>query len=97
MPAYMVAFVRIDDIPSFTKIYLEKAAKLVEKHGGSTVAVSENPTPLEGSIPEGRLVILEFPSSEAAEGFYNDPEYQPLKAARRQISSSDSTIITRGF
>lgn len=96
-PAYMLAFVRVEDYVSFQKLYLEKAVKIVEKHGGVTFAVADNPEPIEGTLPKGRLVILEFPSKADAEGFYNDPEYQPLKKIRKEISQSDSTIFERGF
>lgn len=97
MPAYMLAFVRVEDYVNFQSLYLEKAVKIVEKHGGVTFAVADNPPTIEGTLPEGRLVILEFPSKADAEGFYNDPEYQPLKKIRKEISQSDSTIFERGF
>lgn len=97
MPAYMLAFVRVEDYEAFNKVYLEKAVEIVSRHGGVTFAVADNPPVIEGSLPEGRLVILEFPSKEAAFGFYNDPEYQPLKKVRKEMSSSDSTIFERGF
>lgn len=77
IPAYMLAFVRVEDYETF--------------------AVADNPEPIEGTLPKGRLVILEFPSKQDAEGFYNDPEYQPLKKIRKQMSESDSTIFERGF
>lgn len=97
MPAYMMAFVRVEDYETFNREYLEKAVELVSKHGGVTFAVADNPPTIEGTLPEGRLVILEFPSKDDAFGFYNDPEYQPLKKIRKQISQSDSTIFERGF
>ncbi|BDD06775.1 DUF1330 domain-containing protein [Aureibacter tunicatorum] len=96
-PAYMIAFVRIEDHESFNEIYLNHAIAIVEKYGGKTFAMAENPPSLEGEIPKGRLVILEFPSKENAYGFYNDPEYQPLKKARHKISDSDSVIIERFY
>lgn len=96
-PAYMVAFVRVENQETFNKVYLEKAVKIVAKYGGVTIAVADNPPSIEGTLPKGRLVILEFPSMEHAESFYNDPEYQPLKMARMQISQSDSTLFERGF
>ncbi len=97
MPAYMVAFVRVEDQETFNSVYLQEAAGIVAKHGGITVAVADNPPAIEGTLPKGRLVILKFPSMEHANGFYNDPEYQPLKKARMKISQSDSTLFTRGF
>ncbi len=97
MPAYMVAFVRVENQEAFNRVYLEEAAKIVERHGGITIAVADNPPTIEGTLPKGRLVILEFPSMKHAESFYNDPEYQPLKKARMQISQSDSALFERGF
>lgn len=97
MPAYMVAFVRVKNQEEFNKVYLEKAVKIVSKHGGVTIAVADNPPSIEGTLPKGRLVILKFPSIKDGEDFYNDPEYQPLKKARMQISQSDSTLFERDF
>lgn len=37
---------------------------------------------LEGDWHPGRTVILKFPSFEAAQAFYDTPEYQKAKAAR---------------
>lgn len=97
MKAYMLAFVRVNDLETFNKEYIEKAVPIVERHGGITVAVDENPDLIEGKIPSGRVVIVEFPTKAAAEGFYNDPEYQPIKAWRQKASQSDSIILEKGF
>ena len=97
MKAYMLAFVRVSDLDTFNREYIEKAVPIVKRHEGKTVAVDENPTRIEGSVPEGRVVILEFPSKEAAKGFYNDPDYQSLKEWRKKVSKSDSIILQRGF
>ncbi|MGB1295539.1 MAG: DUF1330 domain-containing protein [Flavobacteriales bacterium] len=73
------------------------AVKIVVKHGGETIAVTENPPIIEGELPKGRLVVLKFPTLKDGENFYNDPEYQPLKKARKMISQSDSTLFENGF
>jgi uncharacterized protein (DUF1330 family) len=46
---------------------------------------------LEGEWPHPRLVILEFPSREAAEGWYRSPEYQKIIALR--LGSTDTNLI----
>lgn len=97
MKAYMLAFVRIQDMEIFNQEYMQHAVPIVEKHGGITFAVDENPLLIEGALPEGRVVILEFPSKEAAKGFYNDPDYQQFKLRRKGISESDSIILEKGF
>jgi uncharacterized protein (DUF1330 family) len=97
MKAYMLAFVRIQNEDEFMMNYLQKAVKIVEKHGGRTIAANETYTRLEGKLPTGRVVILEFPSKQKALDFYNDPEYQPLKAWRHKNSESDSIIFEKGL
>ena len=42
----------------------------------------------EGDWTPRRIVILEFPSIEAWEGFYNGPVYQGLKVVRDECSSA---------
>ena len=37
---------------------------------------------LEGTPEIDRLVIMEFPTLDAAKGFYHSPEYQQAKAVR---------------
>lgn len=97
MKAYMLAFVRVNDLETFNRKYIEKAVPIVQRHGGVTVGVDENPTTIEGNVPEGRVVVVEFPTKQAAHDFYNDPEYQPLKEWRKQCSDSDSIIFEKGF
>lgn len=97
MKAYMLAFVRVNDLETFNREYIEKAVPIVQRHGGETVAVDENPIAIEGTVPGGRVVIVEFPTKQDAENFYNDPEYQPIKKWRQQCSESDSVIMERGF
>ena len=97
MKAYMLAFVRVNDLEVFNKEYMEKAIPIVQRHGGITIGVDQNPEALEGSLPEGRVVVLEFPDKEAAKKFYNDPEYQSIKALRQTVSESDSILFEKGF
>lgn len=97
MSAYMMAFVRINDFEAYNREYAPLAFPLVEKHGGQPLVMTENVHPLEGTLPEGRLVIVEFPSLENAKAFYADPDYQPLIKVRQQYSDSEAVIFDKGF
>lgn len=92
-----MAFVRVEDYETYEKEYLEKATPIIAQYEGVPLAVSENPLLIEGNLPKGKLVIVEFPSKEAAESFYNDPEYQPLKKVRNTVSTSDAVIFEKGL
>jgi uncharacterized protein (DUF1330 family) len=39
-------------------------------------------------LPEGRFVVIEFPDMQAAQAFYNDPDYQPIKPVRLALTQS---------
>jgi len=97
MPAYLLAFVRVEDYKTYKSEYLDKATPIITRYGGVPIAVSESLLLLEGSLPKGKLVIVKFPSMNAAEDFYSDPEYQPLKKVREQVSESDAILFERGF
>ena len=97
MSAYMLAFVRIQNLDAYNTEYLAHAHAIITRHGGQALAVSDNITVLEGEMPKGKLVIVEFPSMAHAEAFYADPEYQPLIAIRQKYTQSDAAIFEKGF
>lgn len=97
MPAYMLTFVRIQDPEAHQRDYLAKAHSILVKHGGKALAVTDNVDVHEGTMPEGRVVLVEFPSKEHAEAFYSDPDYQPLKALRSKFLDADMAIFEQGF
>ncbi len=97
MPAYLLSFVRIEDAEAHARDYLPYAHSIVEKYGGKALSVTEEFDVWEGSLPEGRLILMEFPSKKDADAFYADPDYQPLKEIRKKISSSDSMLFDSGI
>lgn len=97
MSAYIMAFVRIEDLEAYNREYAPYAYPLLTKYGGKPFVVSENVRVVEGALPQGKLVIVEFPSTESAEAFYADPDYQPLIEVRQRLSSSDAAIFDKGL
>jgi len=93
MPAYLLTFIRVDDTEVHTKDYLPHAHPILVRHGGKALAVTDDVETWEGALPEGRLVLVEFPTKAHADAFYADPEYQPFKTLRQSISSSDSVLF----
>lgn len=93
MKAYMVAFVRVHELEAYQKNYLSEAHPLIFKFGGKGVMASNSITKLSGTLPEGKFVILEFPSKEKALDYYNSEEHQLLLKKGGQYFSSDSIIV----
>jgi uncharacterized protein (DUF1330 family) len=58
--------------------YLAGVTPLVAKHGGKYLVRTTDFRHVEaGGRAPALLVLLEWPSKEAFDAFYNDPDYQP--------------------
>ena len=42
-------------------------------------------------------VVLRFPSEEAVRGFVNDPEYQPVKELRNEVTTNANAVLAPEF
>jgi uncharacterized protein (DUF1330 family) len=95
MKAYVVAAETVNDSAMFDLYRKEVAATLVP-FGGQFVTRGGNLSVLEGEWPHPRLVIIEFPSRAAAEGWYQSAAYQTIIALRHN-SSVGNLVIVDGF
>ena len=91
--ALMVAFVRVHNIEAYNREYLSAAHPLIEDYGGRALVVSEKIRKLQGSLPGGKFVILEFPTTKHAESYYYSDEHQALIEKGGDYFSSDSIIV----
>jgi uncharacterized protein (DUF1330 family) len=92
---YVVAEIRVTD-PEPYKEYLAAVTPLVEKFGGTYLVRAGESETREGAAPEGRIVVLEYPSYAAAKAFYDSPEYQAILPLRTNNAVS-RIIIIEGF
>ena len=82
-PVFMLANLHIKDAAVYRN-YEKGFFPLLKKYGGSFVSFDDAPHTFEGSEPrEGRIVIFQFPSEQAARDWYDDPDYQALSEHRR--------------
>ncbi len=95
MPVYVVNAYDIDDFDAF-KDYPPRVRPLLAKYGAKALAMETNPKALEG-IPRTMNAIIEFPSEEAVNGFYNDPEYQSFIDQRHNSTSNTTMIMLKGI
>ena len=87
MPAYLIAMVRVDD-PDTYKKYTARTPDIIAKHGGRFLVRGGPIETLEGEAFEDRMVIVEFPSVQAAQTFYESKEYQEIMTFRTTSSQS---------
>jgi uncharacterized protein (DUF1330 family) len=80
--AYVVAHFTITDDEEYGR-YADAFFPIFSRHGGELLAVDDNRPIVEGSVPEGRTVILAFADMDALSSWFNDPEYQKIAEHRR--------------
>jgi uncharacterized protein (DUF1330 family) len=93
MPAYVIAFVDVHDADRFAKEYVAPIGATLAPFGGRPIAVSDAAKTLEGEVPPGRTVIIEFPDLARAEQWYASDAYAPLIALRKKIATTTIVVL----
>ncbi len=92
MTGYVVIRIKADD-PALLKDYQTRAPTIIGKYGGKFLARGGEVLTLEGPEEKCRIVIIEFPSRQAAETFYHSEEYQSAKALRENVAVAEIVAI----
>jgi uncharacterized protein (DUF1330 family) len=92
MKAYVIAAETVNDPAMFDR-YRKEVLATLEIFEGQFVVRGAKLTVLEGEWPHPRLVIIEFPSRNAAELWYNSPEYQKIISLRHNSSAGNLIIV----
>jgi uncharacterized protein (DUF1330 family) len=95
MPAYFILF--RDEMRNADQYaaYGQKAVATFAGHDVKPLVANGAVTPLEGESPDG-VVVLEFPTVQAAKDWYNSPEYQAVVGERLAVTSGRAVIV-EGF
>ena len=96
MAAYFILTHTITDPERYASEYVPLVLPFIAKYDGEIVVASPDVEPLQGK-PEKGVVVLRFPSEDAVRGFVNDPEYQPAKALRSEITSNANAVLAPEF
>ena len=92
-PAYcLFDNVSITDHEKLEK-YKSQVFPIVEKFGGKYSAIGGRFRKIEGSWNPTYLVMIEFPSFEHANQWYDSEEYKALKELRQAAGTYDAVII----
>jgi uncharacterized protein (DUF1330 family) len=92
MKAYVIALETVHDQAMFGE-YAKGVAATLLAFEGRFVARGGHYTVLEGQWQNPRTVIIEFPSREAAEGWYKSADYQEIIGLRHKSSSGNLVIL----
>jgi uncharacterized protein (DUF1330 family) len=92
MSAYLIVRITVTD-PARYPDYTAETPALIAKHGGRFIVRGGGPVALEGPEERRRIVVIEFPDRPAAEAFYNDPAYAPVRAIRWEAAESEMILV----
>ena len=96
MTAYFILTHTITDMERYRSEYIPQVLPFIAKYEGEILVASPDAEPLQGK-PEKSVVVLRFPSEEAVRGFVNDPEYQPAKELRAELTTNANAVLAPEF
>ena len=88
MTAYLVALGRIHDQERFSR-YIQAVVPTLEPFSGALLGVEDPAEVLEGDPPYPRVVLLQFPSKDAARGWKNSAE---KTVSEHRLASSEHVL-----
>ena len=95
MAAYVIVDIEVTDDLGMAE-YRKLVPASVEKYGGRFAVRGGKFEVREGNWQPKRIVVLEFPSMDAARRWYGSPEYAPLLAMRLKASRANLVIVDGG-
>ncbi|MEI7446397.1 MAG: DUF1330 domain-containing protein [Burkholderiales bacterium] len=93
--AYVIADVEVSD-PERYRGYTALSPGAVAAAGGEFVVRGGRAEVLEGDWTPGRVVVVKFPSLDAARAFYDSALYVEARAKRAGATSQFNLIIVEG-
>lgn len=94
MASYLIANYNVTNPEGYTA-YTEVVGPTIFSHGGKILVAGFGGEALEGD-PGAVTVVLEFPTREALQGWYDSPEYKEIIHLRTD-NTEGSVVIADAF
>ena len=90
--AYLLVQVDVSNAQQYGE-YTKLSPAIIEKFGGRFLARGGRSTTLEGPAAPSRVVVIEFPSYDRAQAFYNSPEYTAARKVRAGAAKAQFVLV----
>jgi len=90
--AYILVQVEVTNPTQYAE-YTKVSPGIIEKFGGRFLARGGRTATLEGPAAKGRVVVIEFPSFERAQEFYDSPDYQAARKVRAGAAEAQFVLV----
>ena len=95
MAAYAIADNEVLDQAKFQE-YARAVPATAEKYGGRFLARGGAAHLLEGDLQPHRVVVIEFPSVQQAQAWWDSPEYGAIKPLRHAAAKCYVNVLVEG-
>lgn len=92
MPAYVIVEIRVKD-PVRYEEYRRAAGPTLLEFGGRFIVRGGPVERLEGTREPGRIVVLEFPSADAARAWWASDSYAGPRALRQETATTEMILV----
>jgi uncharacterized protein (DUF1330 family) len=92
MAAYIITDIEVTD-PERYQEYRALSTQAVAAYGGRFLVRGGKHETLEGEWEPGRVVVIEFPSVDAAREWWSSAEYETAKAVRREAATGKFLLV----
>jgi uncharacterized protein (DUF1330 family) len=97
-PAYLIGQINVKDHPQYIDEYGRFVLAQGRRAGAEFLVATPDALTLEGEWSGNWTVVIRFPSSEAALGFYRSEEYAPLRQARvERLTDGGNLVMVEGL
>jgi uncharacterized protein (DUF1330 family) len=90
--AYLLVQVDVTNAQQYGE-YTKLSPAIITKFGGRFIARGGRSTTLEGPPAPSRVVVIEFPSYDRAQAFYNSPEYVAARKVRAGAANAQFVLV----
>ena len=95
MSVYLISQLTITDVDSYAK-YQDAFEDVFKKFAGTILSVDDDAKILIGDCTASRIVLLEFPDTNALKEWLYSEEYQAIGQYRDAGSSAVSMVVRQG-
>ena len=92
MAGYVIVNISVSDPEGF-KAYQTAVSPNIKAFGGDYLVRGGEVEAIEGDHDGRRLVVLKFPSVEAAKSWWNSPEYREIVKLREGNATMDAVVV----
>lgn len=90
--AYIVVQIDVTNAERFAE-YSKLTPDIIAQYDGRFLARAGRTVTLEGPPAKNRVVVIEFPSLEKAQAFYNSPEYTSARKLRETAATAQFIAV----